>query len=162
MNTMQKTLSVLSILTLVACGGGGDAGGESSSAPAPKPAPAPSPTPAVEQPQAVTTADLIVDADFTLDTFSEHSLDVDVSSRLSGRMFINVCELVDEVSEQLNYQSYLLTAPLKDGRLSLSLTVSNSVDALGAEIVFPDNLDAHEIHYWTRLDLDNDNVLLIN
>lgn len=158
MNTMHKTLSVLSILTLVACGGGGDAGGESSSAPAP----APSPTPAVEQPQAVTTADLVVDANFTLNTFSEHTLDVDVSNRLNGRMFINVCELVDEVSEQLNYQSCLLTAPLKDGRLSISLTVSNSVDALGAEIVFPDNLDAHEIHYWTRLDLDNDSGLLIN
>lgn len=146
----------------MACGGGGEGGAEPSPAPAPKPAPAPSPTPVVEQPQAVTTADLVVDANFTLNTFSEHTLDVDVSNRLNGRMFINVCELVDDVNEQLNYQACILTAQLKDGRLSVPLTVSNSVDALGAEIVFPDNLDAHEIHYWRRLDLDNNSALLIN
>lgn len=104
----------------------------------------------------------MVDADFTLDTFSKHTLDVDVSNRLNGRMFINVCELIDDVNEQLNYQACLLTAPLKSGRLSVPLTVSNSVDGLGAEMVFPDDLNSYEIHYWTRLDLDSDSTLLIN
>ena len=152
MNTVKLTVIFSAVMMLVACGGG-SSGGDSDPIPV---APTPSNPPPQEAP---TTADLVVSSTFDLATYQVIEIDVDVSQRWSGKLYLNVCETNGGDTPLLNYKNCLLKAPLKDGKLSASFSVSYSVNQLGAEILDPQNLGMTEVTIWDAEEFSTVEVL---
>ena len=153
MKKFNLTIISIALFLLAACGGGS---GGSGSSPSPSPTPAPPAAPSPPPQSAPTeTADLVVSPSFTLATYQMIEVNVDVSSRWNGKLFLNICETTGESDPRLNFNKCLLNAPLQNGKLNTSVSVSYGVNRLGAEIIDSADLDLTETHYFTKGDFSN-------
>lgn len=154
---MRKSIIVmfLTVLLITACGGGG-----SGSTPQPT-ASANVPT-GTTPPVVMTTSALQVAPDFKLQTYRMLLLQVDVSTRMSGRLFINVCALTTDSEPRLDYTNCLLSASLVDGKMQTELAISHSIQGLGAEVVDTSTLFETTFVHWSASELATTTELLVN
>lgn len=168
---MNKNLFILlSVITLVACGGGGGGSG-AESAPDPTPAapplsnntatPSTNPTapPAVEDPapeNITSTKDLSVSE--TFDFTSSYDVAVNINLGAGTNRYLNICNDFQRTSGQTNvdYDSCVLQAPLDDGQYQGTLSLTNDSTELVVAI-WTYSGGEPEYYFW---ELENDGPLI--
>ena len=146
---------IIALTSLVAACGGGSEGTNQAPAPAPVQT-TPPPNPA---PQILGVMDLNIAPGFELETHRELTLEVDVSARYQGNVYLNLCE---GIQNKPNYAKCLLRTPLSDGQLITSLSVANDTSSLVAELI--DLADPTQSDYtvWSAQTLSSISTLTVN
>lgn len=143
-----RIIFMMVVTLLSACGGGGG-GSSSADAPAPEATPPATTTPAPTTPAPTTpapatpapspaesTAQLKVDAGFSLASNRSVEVDVDISGLNNSNGYLSVC-LLDDLLE-VDYQSCLLRSSMADSKHLGSISLSTAVGRVATAIWFLD------------------------
>lgn len=117
---------VIILFSLTACGGGDSSGSPSA------------PTPAKNN---VTTLDLQVPYGYDYNPMSHHQLELDLSKKTMQRAFLSVYQnyqTLNDGSIEADFQSLIVSAPMNDGRASISYSLPNYQKNLLLEVWFYD------------------------
>ncbi len=160
MNTKQLFPLIMSVALLTACGGGGGGGGGGGEEPASEtaqnspaetvaaPATAP-PSPPVVQQGEVTTAELLVERDYTLKQESTLALEVSPSDQAAS--YLSVCSEFDpnQTGYAINYGNCLIRTAI-EGPANFSVQVPNAVNSLIAVRWYYEAGSEPVYSFWTR------------
>lgn len=147
-NIITAVCSATLLLNLTACGGGGG-DGSSAAAPAAVTQTTVAPEPVVVQaPVIESTSDLDVSDAFTFQAKpSEVSLQVNTDTRFD---YVTVCSLVNATT--VNVNDCMLRAPLVDGVLATTFSITGGTQALGAVLWDYDDLTNRPEFLWSSAD----------
>jgi len=94
------------------------------------------------------TADLITEPGFELNSTAALQIDITVSALANERAYLYLCEKED--TDTLNYEQCLVKTPMSGGEYSATFTLGNDVETLGLEIWTYDPTDEPDQYSWTR------------
>lgn len=110
------------------------------------------------------TGEMDVPEDFLFPTSFQLSIEVDVSNRLPGRSYFQVCSRFEKTSESsyvIDYGSCLLRGPIIDGKLNHTVNVANHMDQLIVELLQFDETTHPEYHLFETAELRESSTLQV-
>lgn len=102
------------------------------------------------------TGEMDVAEDFLFPTSFELNIEVNVSGRLPGRSYFQICSRFEKISESkyvIDYGSCLLRGPAIGGQLSHTVHVANHIEHLIVELLQFDEDAAPEHHIFKTTEL---------